>query len=229
MLCNECTSVNRNNFEGRASILRCKRWRCDMCRDFNRWNVIKAARRGKPTTFLTLTCNPLIYDCPDEAARDLVNGWFNLRRLIRRKFKVKSVPFIAVFERTKLGWPHMHILMRAPYVPQGWISKQMARLIGAPICDIRALQDQGRAAAYVAKYIGKDLSAFVGCKRWWRSHDYQVEKEEEYVKVYYGQKTEIINVNYEAYKASVLKYGGLIADEGVSWFYFQTRWKLEGW
>lgn len=223
MLCSEAITVNRNPLDGRAATLKCKRWSCPICRDDNRWTVIRAARRGKPGTFLTLTCNPHIYDCPDEAARDMVEAWVQLRRLIRRRWKVKSVPFIAVFEKTKLGWPHMHILMRAPFIPQGWISEQMRRLIGAPIVDIRALQDEGRAAAYVAKYIGKDLSPFVGCKRWWRSHDYDVGEKDEYVKVMYGEKTLVLREKLWRYRVLVVHQGYTLIDNKPGSFHFTKR------
>lgn len=178
MLCSEAIMVNQGQNEGHATLLRCKRWSCELCNPFNHRRIKRAAREGLPTTFLTLTVNPSRYATPDEAARDLKNAWLNLRRRMQRSFGMERPPFIAVFEATKKGWPHLHILMRCRFIPQRWFSAAMRDMIGAPIVDVRFIQDVGRVAAYVAKYISKAPEAFAHCKRWWRSKDYQVEKDE---------------------------------------------------
>lgn len=177
MLCSEALVVNRNENEGHASVLRCKRWSCEICQPFNRARVIRKGSEGEPTIFMTLTSNPAGYDTPDEAARDMKRAFVLLRRRIEKRYGIKNLPFLVVFERTKAGWPHMHILCRAKWLDQGWLSNQMKELTNAPIVDIRKIQDKGRAAAYICKYVGKDPHAFNGCKRWWRSHNYQVQEE----------------------------------------------------
>lgn len=178
MICSEALLVNQGTVEGHASLLRCKRWSCDLCNPFNHRRIKRCAREGKPSTFLTLTVNPARYASPDEAARDLKNAWVNLRRRMQKSFAMDRPAFIAIFEATKQGWPHLHILMRCRYISQKWFSANMADLIGAPIVDVRFIQDVGRVSAYVAKYISKAPEAFAHCKRWWRSKDYQLEKEE---------------------------------------------------
>lgn len=172
MLCSEALIVNKNENEGHASILRCKRWSCELCHPFNRGRVIRNGRNGNPNIFMTLTCRPERYETPDEAARDMVRAFVLLRRRIFKRYGIKNLPFIVIFERTKKGWPHMHVLARATWLDQGWLSQQMKELSDAPIVDVRRIQDKGRAAAYVSKYVGKDPHTFVGCKRWWRSHNY---------------------------------------------------------
>ena len=178
MLCSEAILVNQGGLEGHASVLRCKRWSCDLCKPFNHKRIKRAAREGKPTTFLTLTCNPAKHETPDEAARALKRSWVNLRRAMERELGIKKPPFIAVFESTKKGWPHLHVLLRCRYVSQRWISQTMGRLNGAPIVDVRTVRNARQVASYVAKYISKAPEAFKHTKRWWRSHDYQVEIEE---------------------------------------------------
>lgn len=178
MLCSEALLVNHDDNEGHATVLRCKRWSCELCNPFNHRRIKRAAREGQPTTFLTLTVNPARYSTPDEAARDLKGAWVNMRRAMERDWQVKRPPFIAIFEATKRGWPHLHILMRCRFIPQRWFSDTMRRLIGAPIVDVRFIDNVGRVAAYVAKYISKAPEAFAKCKRWWRSHDYCIDKEE---------------------------------------------------
>ncbi|HVT26071.1 MAG TPA: hypothetical protein VHD95_15705 [Rhizomicrobium sp.] len=93
----------------------------------------------------------------------------------RRKFTKEPLEYLAIFEATKKGEPHLHILMRAPYIPQKWISQCMDELIEAPIVDIRRVGSAKNAAAYVAKYVGKGPKPFASLKRYWSSKNYQVD------------------------------------------------------
>jgi len=127
---------------------------------------------GQPTTLLTLTTNPHHLESPHERAVELSHAWRRLRRAIMKRQKLDALPFIAVFERTKQGEPHLHILLRAPFISQRWISAWLDAEIGAPICDIRRIRGRKAAAAYIAKYIGKDPQRFTGTKRYWSSTDY---------------------------------------------------------
>lgn len=178
MICSEAILANQGPDEGHATLLRCKRWSCELCNPFNHRRIKRLAREGQPNVFLTLTVNPARYETPDAAARDLKTAWVNLRRAMERSFNIRHPPFIAIFEKTKAGWPHLHILMRCRFISQKWYSDTMKRLIGAPIVDVRFIQDTGRVAAYVAKYVSKAPEMFAKCKRWWRSHDYSVDAEE---------------------------------------------------
>lgn len=178
MICSEEVLVKNGGEDRLVSILRCKRWSCPLCQPFNRLSVIGAARRGHPDMFITLTVNPARYASPDAAARDLKRSFVLLRRAIFKRYQIKNIPFLAVFERTKAGWPHLHVLARARWIDQKWLSDEMRRLIDAPIVDVRRVQDQGRAAAYVAKYVGKDPHAFNRCKRWWRSRNFEVDPDD---------------------------------------------------
>ncbi|MEE8540002.1 MAG: hypothetical protein V3S54_09300 [Woeseiaceae bacterium] len=89
-----------------------------------------------------------------------------------RRYNLKALPFLAVFEKTKRGEPHLHILLRTVYLDQAWLSDQMKELIGAPIVDIRSLTSAAKIANYVTKYIAKDPHKFIGTKRYWSSRDY---------------------------------------------------------
>lgn len=53
-------------------------------------------------------------------------------------------------------------------------------ITGSYMVDIRKIDSRGKAALYVSKYIGKDLAAFPGCKRWWRSHGYSAGANDDY-------------------------------------------------
>ena len=177
-LCTDFTVVNSNAHEGEAHALKCKRWSCPECAQVNRMKVMHSARKGRPNLFMTLTCDPSLHDSPDDAARDMKRGLVLLRRRIERKWKVKNIPFIVVYEKTKKGWPHMHLLLRAPYMHYKVLRAMWREITGAFEVDVRFIKKATQVLFYVTKYIGKDLHAFEGCKRWWRSHNYNVVQEE---------------------------------------------------
>lgn len=157
-----------------ATPLYCRAWTCSTCAPRRAAQLRWLARSGEPTSFLTLTVNPARGESPERRARDLRDAWRWLRRKMRRRWPGQAFPFLAVFERTKKGEPHLHILLRGCYVPQDWLSDQMRARLGAPIVDIRHVRDQNRAAAYVAKYLAKAPASWAGCKRYWRSQDWQL-------------------------------------------------------
>lgn len=220
MLCSEMTLVNDGGTEGAYSVMRCKRWSCSNCQPYNRMMVIRAGRRGNPNTFITLTCNPMNYDTPDEAAADMKRAWVLIRRHIKEKYGIINLPFLAVFERTKQGWPHMHILCRASWIDQAWLSDQLRGLTGAYIVDIRRITDQGKAAWYVSKYVGKDPFAFLGCKRWWRSHNYEMEPEEKRPFVMFGDYYSTTSEPFDHLVAKLKREGAIIEEETPNYIRF---------
>lgn len=176
-LCTPEISVKRVGRENFANPVRCKRWTCPHCAQVNRRKVIAFAKNGKPTAMLTLTVSSKNYPEPAEAAKDLKRGLVALRKRIARKHPGRKMSFIAVFEKHKSGWPHLHLLIRAPFLPVRWLRAAWEEITGSFMVDIRAISTLGQAALYVAKYIGKDLAAFENCKRWWRSHDWNDPRE----------------------------------------------------
>ena len=222
-LCTERSVVNEGPSQGAVATLRCKRWSCPDCAPNNRKKVVAKARDGNPTVFMTLTWNASRPETPDQAARLLKNAWVNLRRRIDRTYGQKRIPFICVFEKTKRGFPHMHILMRADFIPQQWLSDAMRALIDAPIVDIRLIKSRKMAFFYVTKYLGKDLAPFEGCKRWWRSHNYEIEKEPEYVPFLYGSGFQVVEVNWHILKRRYLAGGFDLENERDGYFEFRRR------
>jgi len=174
VLCSEYTLVKEFGQFTEAVALPCRSWRCQHCAPIRKRQLIAKACRGQPTTLLTLTVNPHRLDSPHERAVALSHAWRRLRRAIISKRNLEDLPFIAVFERHKSGEPHLHILMRAPFIPQRWIAGWMKAELGAPVVDIRRIWNPKRAAYYVAKYVGKDPERFDGCKRYWSSQDYEL-------------------------------------------------------
>lgn len=172
MLCKEWSLVKSYCHGVEIKPLLCKCWHCENCAPMRERDLRDLAKLGGATTFITLTVNPAMFSSPDERARELVNAWRNVRRAMKKRWKMRSVPFLAVFEKTKKGEPHLHILTRLQFVAQEWLSAQMQRLIGAPIVDIRRVRSQQKAAYYISKYCSKDATLWKGCKRYWRSLDW---------------------------------------------------------
>lgn len=154
--------------------LKCRCWTCEECREDRKSRLKREAFRGKPEKLLTLTVNPAWGDGISMRARALVEAWRKIRRSAKDHWGNKKIPFLAVFEETKEGEPHLHILLRAKWIPQTWISDRMAELMDAPIVHITQLNSKKKAARYVSKYIGKNPERFEGCKRYWRSLDWFV-------------------------------------------------------
>src|SRR3546814_13552174 len=99
-------------------------------------------------------------------------------------------------------------LVRAPHVHLKWLSLEMKRLIGAQSIDIRRVGKRKGAACYISKYIGKDPEAFKGCKRWWRSHNYDLSEDDDSQPLRYG---------YRGNEAPVTlgRYIKILEDQGV--------------
>ena len=175
MLCGEEIKVNGQAWSGAAISLRCKCWHCQYCAEINKVSVIGRAKAGRPDTFITLTVNPRWGGSPDERARALVESWRKIRRKVEEQLGKERIPFMAVFEATKKGEPHLHILCRLKWLDQKWLSGQMKEMMDAPIVDIRRIKDRDQASRYVAKYVGKACHKFEGTKRYWTSRDFQLE------------------------------------------------------
>lgn len=156
----------------RYAPLRCNQWQCQECLHRRLRKLRDLARAGLPNAFLTLTVNPDRFRDMDEAARALVRAWRNIRQRAAREGIASKIPYLAVFEETKKGWPHLHILIRSPYIPQKWLSDRMHEYAGSPVVDIRAVKTSRGASQYIAKYVSKGPGRFEGTKRYWRSQDW---------------------------------------------------------
>jgi hypothetical protein len=85
-----------------------------------------------------------------------------------------KLPYMAFIERTKLGEPHLHILLRCPFIPQDWLAEQMRDLIGSPVVWIEQVKGTASAVRYVTKYVGKAPAQFGTAKRYWVSAGWEV-------------------------------------------------------
>jgi len=204
--CQEWTLVKHSEEGLTATPLYCRSWKCETCGPKRKSQLIAEAFRGKPTSFLTLTCRTTAFEKPENGAQALAATW----RLIVKRAKREAtrdpartpqpspagydwsakadakgrvppqvrlengkLPFLAVFEATAKGWPHLHIIMRVPWMDQRWVSAQMDDLMRSPICWIERIADDGRIVHYISKYVGKNSQRFGKCKRYWSTQNWK--------------------------------------------------------
>jgi hypothetical protein len=132
------------------------------------------AAGGEPTRFLTLTVNPAEGESPEERLFALSNAWRTVVKRLRRQHPSEPVEYLAIVEQTKAGEPHLHILLRSPFIPQPWLSAAMGELIHAPIVDIRRIRKAAEVIRYVAKYVTKAPAKMGTAKRYWTSQGYNI-------------------------------------------------------
>lgn len=175
MLCKEITLVNYNVGQVEAVTYRCKSWDCEICQPDRKAQLIMQAKAGKAVRFVTLTSHKGMKCSPEEARQRLSQAWAKMVKRLRRKFPNNRIEYLAVTERTKAGWPHLHILTRGPFIRQKWLSKCMADYIGAPIVDVRRIDSEKKAANYISKYVGKAPQRVGTSKRYYKSQNWLID------------------------------------------------------
>jgi len=178
-LCTDLTLVKVETDHITVAPLRCRCWTCDHCQPVRQAKLVEEGMAGHPNMFLTLTVRPHFGRSPEWHARALVKAWRTVRRRAIKKYRYKSLPFMAVFEATQKGMPHLHILARCKWLDQAWLSDQMGQLLASPIVDVRRVDNPDRSVRYVAKYVGKEPHHFGTTKRYWRSLDYLAPADDE--------------------------------------------------
>jgi len=92
-----------------------------------------------------------------------------------------SIEIFRTVERTKRGWPHFHMVARCPYIPQEWLSWQMAKRIKSPVVDIRAIRNLQRQVAYMVAYVTKEEHRFGNSRRYSFTQKYKLPSDTEHV------------------------------------------------
>jgi hypothetical protein len=128
--------------------------------------------------FATLTTSPRTAPTPAEAFTRANNALPLLFKRWRRKFPGTRFEYFLVWERTKAGWPHAHILLSANRPSKHWLSEEWKALTGSYIVDLQTIASSEHAARYLTKYLTKDPQVPEGHRRWRRSaHFFQTAKE----------------------------------------------------
>lgn len=154
-------ATTRLGFHKTASVMRivpvrCKCWNCDYCKEKNLRILQAKIAEGNPNRLITLTTKLYDGETP-EACHERTRCQVS-RLIYKLRQKYGEIEYACVLEKTKLGRPHWHLLVRSGYIPQRAISAIWMELTGAFIVDVRQLQSKGEAVKYVTKYVLKAVS-----------------------------------------------------------------------
>lgn len=152
--------------------MRCGSWDCEDCGPLKRKRLIKRLIAGNPSALMTLTASRRAHPSPYAAFHHLSYAINLLFKRLRRRYPGKEIQYALVWERTKKGWPHAHVLLRAPFLPQALISRLWTELAESPIVDIRAVTSNRMVVAYVSKYLSKAPDVPPHCRRFRTSRAY---------------------------------------------------------
>ncbi len=123
-----------------------------------RSGLYMAQRKGEFLAFLTLTSSP-------SSGRKISYSWDILRKRIYRRFG--RVEYIWVREFTRSGLEHMHLIVRGPYIPQEWLSRNWEEIHGARVVYIEAIWNWNKAIKYMVKYMTKGIEGRFGYSWGW--------------------------------------------------------------
>jgi len=173
-LCREYTLVKHFRGFVHAKPLTCRSWMCEWCAPERKKRLMASAAAGAPQRFLTLTVNPTIGKDPDDRLQLLSAAWRTAVKRLRRIYGQHTIQYLAIVEATERGEPHLHIMLRSPYIPQALISSIMGELIDSPIVDIRKIKNTRELIRYVAKYVTKAPHHFGTGKRYWSTQSWEI-------------------------------------------------------
>ena len=135
--------------------LRCGRWRCENCgsRLVRRTrDRIRAGLAEWPVRFLTLTSPGT--ETPEQSFEELTERWKRMSLRIGRRFG--RFEYVAVVELQHRGSPHLHVLLRGPFIPRTWLAKSAREVGFGRMIDIR--QPKSDLAGYLTKSLGPGTS-----------------------------------------------------------------------
>lgn len=75
---------------------------------------------------------------------------------VRRDFG--QFEYLLVWELTKKGTPHIHLLQRGVFIPKQKLSDMWCKLTGSFIVDMKRIRRDSEVARYMTKYMGKSIA-----------------------------------------------------------------------
>lgn len=137
--------------------LLCKSWSCPKCgpKLVGHWR--RKIAETPADRFITLTVDTNRFSSPEAALIQMKSSFAKLVRTLRSYGH--QFEYVAVWEFTKKGWPHVHVLQRGDYVPQSLISKKWSYYGIGKVVDIRKIQTPHGAAQELTKYLLKSTQS----------------------------------------------------------------------
>ena len=106
----------------------CKRWGCQYCATRKVRRLAWLTHNAEPNRLMTLTIRSDTEKSPKEVWDLTAPQVPELIRIIRKRRG--DCEYLRVLELHKTGYPHYHLLMRAPFLPQAELLKWWRELIG---------------------------------------------------------------------------------------------------
>lgn len=220
--CGEQVAVKREDDGYLAVSLLCRSWTCPDCVDQRKRQLVAEGIGGQPTTFLTLTTRRRAGVTPYQAAREISKAWRLLRLQIQRKHGGEKLPFLAVMEKHKSGWPHLHIMMRSKYIAWKWLKFRWLRLTKSSHVHIQKISNAAQIAGYCAKYCTKCVEKIGTAKRYWQSRDYDTRPphpEREKLPPGYGWEVKTMSLMDYVHMANQLEWTVISQSSRSVWVY----------
>lgn len=179
-MCGQNSFVNWGERKIRASEASCRSWNCETAAPLRKAQLIAQMVSGIPkrkyggAKLLTLTVDPKRGNGPVDRSSSQMHAFQVLTKRMRRKYRNREIEFSWVREATQAGEPHLHVLLRSPFIPQRWLSEVMDELVGAKIVDIRTVWNPRQIARYLGKYLGKQPHRFGTQKRYSSSRNWDL-------------------------------------------------------
>jgi len=149
--------------EKRAIVLKanCDTWECKECREHKKSQWVAHAITGSKAiispgmvlNFVTITCHPKLKSFATTAAI-FPHAWSLL--YARMKREQAHFEYLMVMEQHKTGRLHAHILT-SHQAKTRWMKDNCAKSGFGHQAKVRIVENEGQAAGYTAKYIGKSL------------------------------------------------------------------------
>jgi hypothetical protein len=155
---NEYVCFEREDDRGNVDyvFLKCRKRGNDV---YNRWvwgRLHDLRYLEYPSVFITLTCNPKIWNCNKYDIWLFYPKLFNrFMSFVKKKLGSDYVGFFRVWEATKKGYPHIHLIIftkRRRYLSR----KQLEQWWGAFVW-IERVRHTVKAVMYLVKYLLKSL------------------------------------------------------------------------
>lgn len=172
LACGEWSLVRASDDGLKAIPLRCRRWDCPDCGPRQKRRLLRCLESTRVDALLTLTCARNHYPDPRTAFVYLSRQIPHLIKRLRRAYPLVSIEYFCVWEKTSAGWPHVHVLLRGPYIPQRLLARHWSQLARSPVVDIRAVRQDGDAARYLSKYLTKQPAVPPGYRRFRTSQSF---------------------------------------------------------
>jgi hypothetical protein len=132
----------------------CKSWGCPRCAKKKKAVWIRRLVSGRPQREMMLSIPAYMNTDTKATAIRLKKAFTNLVARIRKTYG--ELEYALVWELTKKGTPHLHVLTRGTYIPQSWLSTNWKELSGGTYTWISKVHTATAHALHLCKYLHKN-------------------------------------------------------------------------